>query len=155
MSPHTDSIETLLSRLGKARREGAFQHATAGYPWQSGGTGETVVRHRRLGWLRVGMPLAAAAAIAVLFVGPSLFEGTAVDNIAQNIQPTVMPAQPEAFAEAQPVSTTSAQTIDCDYNGDGRIDGQDIQAFVDRLTESGGDLELQKDYLRRCLLEGH
>ncbi len=154
MSPHNDSIEALLSRLGKAHQDGAFELASAGYPWQSRGAVDTVVRHRRLSWLRVAVPLAAAAAIAVLFVGPSLFEGTAVDDIAQNIQPTVMPAQPEAFAEAQPVATTSAQTIDCDYNGDGRIDGQDIQAFVSRLAESGGNPELEQDYLRRCLLDG-
>jgi hypothetical protein len=154
MSPQFDSIETLLSRLGKARQDGAFEHASAGYPWQSSAAVDMVVRHRRLTWLRVAVPLAAAAAIAVLFVGPSLFEGTAVDTIAQNIQPTVTPAQPEAFAEAQPVATSSAQTIDCDYNGDGRIDGQDIQAFVDRLAESGGDIELKKDFLRRCLLDG-
>jgi hypothetical protein len=145
-------METALSMLGKAQREGAFRGAGSRYPWEAAG-GEVIgLRRRRFDWIRVAIPLAAAAAIGVLFVGPSLFETPAVDEIARSIPTSVLPDQPEAFAEAQPVVATSAQTIDCDYNGDGQIDGRDIQAFVDRVQSTGGDLKLESDYLQRCLL---
>jgi hypothetical protein len=153
MSPQTDPMETMLATLGLAQRDGAFSCAAARYPWQSDGGNEAVSRrHRRLNWVGVAIPLAAAAAVAVLFVGPSLFDSKTVHQIARNIPATVMPSQPEVLAEVQPAATSSAEAADCDYNGDGVIDGRDIQAFVDRLQQTGGDPDLQREYLQRCLL---
>lgn len=154
MSPQVNNMETMLVALGKAQRDGVFPPAAARYPWQAESREVTSLGRGPMRWVKVAIPLAAAAAIAVLFVGPSLFESTAVNEIAQSIPATVMPSEPEALAEAQPVATTSAQTFDCDYNGDGQIDGRDIQAFVDRLETSGGDMQLRKEYLRHCLLGG-
>ncbi|HVP12626.1 MAG TPA: hypothetical protein VMV94_15730 [Phycisphaerae bacterium] len=156
MSPQTDPLERMLETLGMAQREGAFSIHAARYPWQAVGEVTAHARpHRRLSWLGVAIPLAAAAAVAAVFIWPSLFESRAVTEIAGNIPATVMPAQPEALAEAQPVAISSEKkTINCDYNGDGQIDGRDIQAFIDRVQEAGGSLDLEKDYLQRCLLGG-
>jgi hypothetical protein len=155
MSPQINQMEAMLETLGMAQRDGIFSVCATRYPWQAVGEDQAHSRpHRRLNWMRVAIPLAAAAAVAVLFVWPSLFENTAVNEIAVNIPATVMPAQPEALAEAQPVATSPARAVDCDYNGDGQIDGRDIQAFIDRVQEAGGSLDLEKDYLQRCLLGG-
>jgi hypothetical protein len=152
MSPQMNEMERMLETLGMARRDGAFSDQAARYPWQTAGVHEAKSPHRRLKWVGVALPLAAAAAVAVLFVWPSLFESTAVNEIAGNIPATVMPNKPEALAEAQPVVAPSAHTIDCDFNGDGVIDGRDIQAYIDRVRETGGNLELEREYLRQCLL---
>jgi hypothetical protein len=152
MSPQTSQLEAMLETVGRAHRAGAFSADAARLPWQ-GDSRETVrLTHRRLAWVRVAVPLAAAAAVAVLFVGPSLFETTAVDEITGTIPSVVMPDQPEAFAEAEPTPTTAQTLHECDYNGDGRVDGKDIQAFVNRVQDTGGDLELETEKFQRCLL---
>ncbi|MFH1419968.1 MAG: hypothetical protein ABII12_16970 [Planctomycetota bacterium] len=153
MTPQTDPMETLLETLGKARRDGAFSSDAAQYPWQADQAKVISVAHRRLAWVRVAVPLAAAAAVAVLFVGPSLFETPAVEELAETIHTSVLPVHPEVLAEAPDQSPTTAETVDCDYNGDGRVDGRDIQAFLSRVQEdAAGDLEIESEFLRRCLL---
>ncbi len=154
MTPQTDPMNTLLETLGKARRDGAFSADPTPYPWQVEQAKVISVARRRLAWVRVAVPLAAAAAVAVLFVGPSLFETPAVEDLAGAIHTTALPVHPEVLAEAPDQSPTTAETVDCDYNGDGRVDGRDIQAFLSRVQEdAAGDLELESEFLQRCLLD--
>jgi len=153
MNPQFDRMESLLGTLGEARRDGAFSSVDGRYPWQASQPEAKRFTRRRLAWARVVMPLTAAAAVAVVFVGPSLFETPAVHEIAE-MPAVVLPDQPEAFADAVAVTTSTADiaAFECDYNDDGQVDGRDIQAFVDRVRDAGLDLDLEREYFQRCLL---
>ncbi len=152
MDPKTDNLERLLATLGEAHRDGAFGGDAARFPWQAGEPGAQRPAQRRLAWLWVGAPLAAAAAVAVLFVGPSLFPRQAVREVARTLPTQLLPEHPEVLAA---VDTTSATAPDeCDYNGDGVVNGEDIQALVKHLQESDGEGDplLEAEMLQRCLL---
>jgi hypothetical protein len=151
MDPKNDQLERILTLLGEADRDGAFSGGGDRYPWRAAEPEATSLSHRRFAWARVAVPLAAAAAVAVLFVGPSLWSPQVVHEVAENSLDTdgilkpVQPAVPVAVA-------TTREGGDCDYNGDGHVDGKDIQAFVTSLKDVGGDPMLEAEYLRRCLL---
>ena len=149
----TDPIENLLTELGGAHQEGVFSSTTKRYPWRAVEPEAAGLTHRRLAWVRVGVPLAAAAAVAVLFVGPNLFDAGAVREIAEDLPVTVLSEKPETLADAEAVVTT-AETVECDYNGDGEIDGRDIQAFLDRSRDTGGEQDLEAAFFQQCLLGG-
>ena len=153
MSQQTDNLEQYLAKLGKAHQNGIFNSDAGQYPWQNAGRDGSHLTIRRLAWVRVAVPIAAAAAVAVLFVGPALWNSPASHEVAMNVL-----AHDVAVKAAAPVFTGSAPTtveaVSCDYNGDGAIDGKDIQAFVDRIQDSDGDPILQAEYLQRCLLSG-
>lgn len=155
MSPQTNPIETALKTLGQAHREGAFSAAPGRYPWQAVESESGRLARRPLAWVRVGAPLAAAAAVAVLFVIPGLLEKPAVERVASNVPSVETPEQPEAVAEvSQLAMTTPTGEVNCDFNGDGRIDGRDIQAYLDRVRDAGGDSsEEDLALLRQCLLQ--
>lgn len=147
-------IEGLLGTLGQAERDGVLSTSPApsatGYPWEAGSRADRPLAGR-FGWVRVAVPLAAAAAVAVLFVGPSLFQTRAVQDVARDGLAFVQPAAPEMVADAEAVTTASSKG-ECDFNGDGVVDGKDIQAFLDRMHDFNGDPLLQADRLQRCLL---
>src|SRR5438105_2846863 len=151
MDPKLTKLESLLETLGQARRDGVFSASASQYPWQVAAAQKADRRTAQFGWLRVAVPLAAAAAVAVLFVAPSLQKSRSVAPIAGslNINPSSETAQHMADAEK---SLPSAATFDCDYNGDGVIDGRDIQAFMDHLKDIHGDPSQKADYLQKCLL---
>lgn len=143
------NMENLLVTLGQARREGAFSTSSA-CPWKAAASHRSERSAGRFGWARIAVPLAAAAAVAVLFVAPNL-RNSRQSQTASN-SPISLPSETaNQLADAgQPQA--SAATFDCDYNGDGVIDGRDIQAFVDRLKDIHGDPRMQAEFLQRCLL---
>ena len=153
MSPRTDNLERLLVTLGEAHQNGAFSSAAARFPWQAEAQHEVqnIVRHRSR-WIWVGAPLAAAAAVAVLFVGNAFFPSQS-DDLSRIIATNAKPGQPE-LADAGEAACQG------DYNGDGFVDGRDIQALSDRLQNGELDsdqrrhLLAQADELTRCLLDG-
>ncbi len=153
MDPRKDNLESLLATLGEAHQAGAFKGDAARYPWQLDRVEAQSPGHTRFAWFWVGAPLAAAAAVAILFVGPHFFSQQAARKIAMTVQNNLQPVQPELHvAEAVP---TSRSSINCrDYNGDGVVDGGDIQGFVDHLRDTGGDPQAKEEFIQRCLLGG-
>lgn len=152
-NPQTE-LDGLLAQLGKAHADGAFS-GKAAYPWRAdrrSTASRSVDRSaHRWSWVRVAVPLAAAAAVAVLFVLPNLSGTSAIPEIARDGLAVVNPETPNTFADAEP-ATSQGRAPDCDYNGDGVIDGRDIQALVDQLRDTGGDPVVKAEYLQRCLL---
>lgn len=150
MDRQFQDIEHLLTTLGEAHRDGAFSTVAAQHPWKAAkGQASTPARHRH-SWFWVGAPLAAAAAVVVLFVGPSLFPGRATPKFAMNTQTTLLPQHPEVLAEVS--ATTASTPANCDYNGDGVVDGKDIQALVERVKNTDSDPTVEAAQLQRCLL---
>ncbi|MBN1425588.1 hypothetical protein JXA88_13620 [Candidatus Fermentibacteria bacterium] len=153
MSRQTDNMKHVLAKLGEAHREGVFSGDATRYPWRTAEPEASCLTHRRFAWARVAAPLAAAAAVAVLFVGPSLWGPRAVHKVAENGPGSDTLVKPESPAVVEPVPTT-AESVSCDYNGDGQVDGRDIQAFWDSRRGTDGDMRLLKEELQRCLLSG-
>lgn len=151
MDPENSQMEHLLAQLGKAHREGAFSDAAARYPWRTAEPEATGPARRRFAWSHVAVPLVAAAAVAVVFLGPTLWSPHTVLEVAQNDLAIDALAKPELPASAQPTATTS-NVVECDYNGDGCVDGKDIQAFVETVQGTGRDSRREAEYLQRCLL---
>ncbi len=148
-------MEQMLATLGEAHRQGAFSDDAAAYPWRTVAPEASSPTRRRFAWANVAVPLAAAAAVAVLFVGPSLWNSQAVIDVAQNpvtVESSVKPA--EVPPAVEPATPTTDEAVDCDFNGDGQINGKDIQAFVSSLEEVGADTILEAQYLQQCLLDG-
>ena len=146
-------LDSLLAQLGQAHRDGALASPAKAYPWRADRRSTASRSAARAGhrWVRVAIPLAAAAAVAVLFVFPSTF-GTRPDSeLAQDGLAGVNPETANLFADAEPAAT-QGRSPDCDYNSDGVIDGRDIQALVDRLRDSDEDPALKAEKLQRCLL---
>jgi len=152
MDPHNSQMVQQLALLGEAHREGAFSDDAVQYPWQTAKPEVSRLTHRRFAWARVAVPLAAAATVAVLFVGPRLWEPQVVHEMAENALDTGVFEKPEQPLTAESVPTT-VEAVSCDYNGDGLVDGKDIQAFVSSLEEAGGDPSTAAKYLQRCLLD--
>ena len=156
MASQNAKIESMLETLGKAHEDGIFA-ASPSFPWTSPSPRLKVTgldpRQRSLRWLRVAAPLAAAAAVAVVFVLPNLSSSrntvSQTNQLVQLSTPTVHVAELATAAK----STESAPTDECDYNGDGRVDGADIQAFM-RLRMEGANRnpQLEAEVLQRCLL---
>ncbi|MBI5764175.1 MAG: hypothetical protein HZA51_11675 [Planctomycetes bacterium] len=151
MNSDPRQLDALLATMGEAHRDGVFAARPACYPWKSAAARRADRQERRFGWVRVAIPLAAAAAVAVAFVAPGLTNKGRVQPIAGNLNVNLPSESANQMADAEK-SPTSAATFDCDYNGDGTIDGRDIQAFVERLNEMHGDPGRQAEYLQRCLL---
>lgn len=154
MDPRRDNMERLLATLGEAHQAGAFNSRAAGFPWQAERPVAQSHAHSRFAWAWIGGPLAAAAAVAVLFVGSDLFSTRVNDGIAKTVQTHLLPQRPEALAEVTP-TTTSESSNDCrDYNGDGLVNGEDIQGYVDYHRDTGGSPEELQAFINRCLLDG-
>lgn len=153
MTRQTNNLELLLADLGRAQNDGAFVRDARPYPWLAAQTEVKTFGSRRLAWIRVAAPVAAAAAVAVLFVLPGLWVPQATQQVAENMLSADMNAKP-ALPAPQPQVATN-QAVDCDFNGDRVVDGKDIQAFVDRLNDGIGDPVLEAEQLRRCLLSSH
>lgn len=150
MDSQQNNMERLLATLGEAHQDGAFKSDAARYPWQNEEVRVQKPASRRFAWLRIGGPVAAAAAVAVLFVRPNLFpEQTAAPNSVEPVYVHLQTGRPEA---SSPVVDLNADAFDCDYNGDGLINGQDIQSAVNRRLKEGAQVDV--DRLMQCLLQG-
>lgn len=150
MAFQTDSMDHLLATLGEARQNGAFAGAAAGYPWEARTAVKaqslTEARHSRL-W-KVG-PLAAAAAVAVLFVMPKWGSQDGSPIMTDNVRVTDSTERPETLAP----SATGPEKLDCDFDGDGVVNGLEIQHLIEKIR-SGEATIGQADELARCLLNG-
>ena len=150
---HRDDIQGPLVQLGKAHREGAFSSDATRYPWRTAELQATRPTHRRFAWVRVAAPLAAAAAVVVLFVVPSLFTGPVAEPNFDVVADAVTPEEPQAT-----IKVAQGSTVPCDYsgngdfNGDGSVDGRDIPGFIDCVRRSGGDVGLETARFRDFLL---
>ncbi len=150
MRGNTRDIEQLLSRLAEAHRDGAFASDAVRHPWEA--VQSRKASGGRFGWVRVAVPIAAAAVIAIVFLGPSLLGTSAVRDMARDGLAVIQPDQPPTVAEGE--LAVASDEHDCDFNGDGVVDGRDIQAFVDRLRVSNGAAMEKSEELQRCLLGG-
>ncbi len=150
MTPQT-GLDGLLVELGKAHRDGAFSSQAAAYPWLADRRSRASRSVHRWSWIRVAIPLASAAAVAIVFVVPNFLGTRAVQDMARDGLSVVQTETPKTFADAEP-ATSQGRAPDCDYNGDGVIDGRDIQALVDQLRDADGDPLVKADHLQRCLL---
>ena len=151
---HRDDIQGWLVQLGKAHREVAFSSDAARYPWRTAELQANRPTHRRFAWVRVAAPLAAAAAVAVLFVVPSLFTDPVAEPNVDVVAEAVTPEEPQATITVARDSAAPCDDYkdDGDYNGDGVVDGRDIQAYVDCVRRSGGDVGLETARFRDFLL---
>ena len=159
MDLRQNKMESLLATLGDAREAGVFTSEATRYPWRTEAVAIQNRGRRRSSWFWVGGPVAAAAAVAVLFVGPNLFPGQASSDVALNGSNLISPVQPELHADAASPNS-SPEVWDCDFNGDGVVNGLDIQALADRRTSVSGDPDAIEQYkrmadqLRECMLSG-
>lgn len=130
MALRMNNMDNLLATLGEARQNGAFAGGAAGYPWQAKATS---AQSRPKSWQsrlwKVG-PLAAAAAVAILFVGPNWFSKDGSPIVSENIAAKDNSGRPETPAPSVP---DSAPVLKGDYNGDGVVNGLDIQALIEKV----------------------
>lgn len=148
MALRMDNMDNLLATLGEARQNGAFAGGVAGYPWQA----ETSVAqkspkswHARL-W-KVG-PLAAAAAVAILFVGPNLVSKDGSPIVSENVVAREDSGRPETPA---PASSNQAGKLKFDYNGDGVVNGLDAQALSEKVLSGEASSDEAAELTHRLL----
>lgn len=150
------NMEGWLKELGQARSQGAFAGSSGRFPWQKPEPKVLNFLHRRLAWARIAAPLAAAAGVAVLFVGPSFLHHPGVTSVTPV---AVNPLTPESSGEGHAVLANLNVRVGCDHNGDGVVDGRDIQALTDLVNRGNGgdsaDLAKSIENLNHCLLESH
>jgi len=148
------NMEGWLKELGQARSQGAFAVSSGRFPWQKPEPKVLNFLHRRLAWARVAATFAAAAGVAVLFVGPSFIHS---HGIPSGLSGVVSPLTPESSGDGQAVPSILNVRVECDYNGDGVVDGREIQALVDLVNRGNGgdpaDLAKSIEKLNHCLLE--
>lgn len=136
----TNRLESLLTDLGAARAAGVIpasnRTAPGRFPWETAPASAA----RGLKWARLAVPMAAAAMLAIVFVGPSLRHRSS------------MP--PVAVHDAGMIATTVANhdAVNADCNGDGRVNGDDIQCYISQQAAPSGSAGLQPEELTRRLL---
>lgn len=150
------NMEGWLTELGKARSQGAFAGSSGRFPWQKPEPKVLNFLHRRLAWARVAATFAAAAGVAVLFVGPSFLHHQGAAQVASKV---VSPLTPESSVEGPAVPAKLNVGVGCDFNGDGVVDGRDIQPLVDQMSrgrngDAGNSAELPANFML-CLLGSH
>lgn len=129
MDLQTNNMEHLLATLGEARQNGAFDGGAAGYPWQARTTAtQSSPKSWQARLWKVG-PLAAAAAVAVLFVGPEWGSEDGSPNSTGNaiVENSV---RPETHTSESSESTGKSKY---DYNDDGVVNGLDAQALTEMI----------------------
>lgn len=150
MDRNLQTIENALTRLGEAHRAGAFAGQKGTYPWQTA-RGAAAKPAHRFAWVRVAASLAAAAAVAVVFIGPSLMTLRQTREIPGNL-PVAMPTETVNVVAEAPAPTAPVHRDECDFNGDGVVNGLDIQSFVARQSETSGAPQVDAATFERCLL---
>lgn len=147
------NMEGWLKELGQARSQGAFAVSSGRFPWQKPEPKVLNFLHRRLAWARVAATFAAAAGVAVLFVGPSFIPSHGVTPVTPGV---VASLTPERSEEGHAVPANLTVGVGCDFNGDGVVDGRDIQAFADRVNRGSFDdsetVAKATEEIRICLL---
>ena len=136
-----DPIDIFLNELGEARSAGVFQDTTAetAFPWQAR---QSSVGLRGLRWLRVALPLAVAATLAFAFVGSSFRRSV---NPADSGTKSVSTSLSNAL-----VANGQSDPNDC--NGDGVVNGEDIECFISHHSAENRASALQTEAFTRRLL---
>lgn len=150
MAIQTNNLDHLLATLGEARQNGAFSGGADGYPWQAKSAAtqsRPQTKHARL-W-KVG-PLAAAAAVAVLFVVPKFGSEGGSPIVSENVKAVDSTERPETLT---PATSTPDANLDCDFDGDGVVNGLEIQRLIERMRNGEATVD-QAEALTRCLLNG-
>lgn len=162
------NIQALLTELGKAHREGAFSSQPAAYPWtgsaklqlcnvapvsnrcSDAGSRIPSRTSRRVHWVWRTVPLAAAAAVALVVAGPSLFNSDRTRDIARN--PAVVDPIGDSHTSGPVPGTIVVASNDCeDYNGDGQVNGLDVAPLMIRIS-NGESQPQDAERLARCLV---
>lgn len=134
----TNPMHNWLNELGEARRAGVFAPQASGrLPWQ---VAKAPAVQRGVRGLRLAIPLAAAAAVAIVFVRPS-FDDRAPTQLVSG----------ERVAVTAALSTSQAQQLE-DCNRDGQVNGKDIACFVSQYADRNESSALQAEALTRRLL---
>ncbi|MCB9852968.1 MAG: hypothetical protein H6819_07720 [Phycisphaerales bacterium] len=138
MDLQTNNMEHLLATLGEARQNGAFAGGAAGYPWQAraAATQSSPKSWQARLW-KVG-PLAAAAAVAVLFVGPKFASEDGSPIVSDNVAIKDSSGRPETSSSESP---STAAKLKGDYNEDGVVNGLDAQALIEKLNRGEASME--------------
>lgn len=139
MTTRNGNLESLLVTLGDARQAGAFDGVVTSYPWQATSVSAQSPKQSWQARFWKVIPLTAAAAVALLFVGPSWTTEGGNSPIVQNTIETV--TGPE-----------TCKTIEGDFNGDGVRNALDIPAMIDAKTR--GETTVSTDEFVKSLLNG-
>ncbi len=134
-------MESLLLELGKAHSAGVMPAGAirpSSFPWESRRSG---LAHRSIRWARVALPLAAAAVVGFVFVSANLHRP---DLSGMATGPAT--ATSSVLASVQ----GGAEAWDC--NGDGVVNGLDINCYVRQHASEAEAAELQTDAFTRRLL---
>jgi len=137
MTTRNSNLESLLVTLGDARQAGAFDSATTSYPWQATTVSAQSPKQSWQARFWKVVPLAAAAAVAVLFVEPS-WAPEGGNSLVQNTNDAV--TGPE-----------TRNVIEGDFNGDGVVNSTDMQGYIEALKS--GETNLSPE--RFALLQLH
>lgn len=150
MDLQTNNMDHLLATLGEARQNGAFAGGAAGYPWQAkaAATQSSPKSWQARLW-KVG-PLAAAAAVAVLFVGPRFASEDGSPIVSDNVAIEDNSGRPETPASE---SSAPAEKLRFDYNGDGVVNSLDNSALIELIRRGEATMD-QSDELIHHLLNG-
>jgi len=133
MNPEFSKFEGLLTQLGEARRSGAFSVDAMPYPWKAEQV-ITIQPVRRFSWMRVASLSAAAAAVAFLFVGPKLLNHSQERQGLGGLASSDASLEPSVIVVAESPAPVTAANDDCDFNGDGKVNGADIQSLTNLLA---------------------
>ena len=154
MKMNDPQLESLLTRLGEARSAGAFANTASAYPWagERKRTATSVIPAAWVRWARLAAPVAAVIVAAVVF-GSTSFKSKAVPRTADhNSATTILTHMPTVAHQQASAAPATQRSGGCDYNGDGVVDGRDIQAFITNLGSMSGDLRPAVEQFQQCLL---
>ena len=142
-------LEGWLNELGTARSAGVLRQGgvTRSFPWQLSPASKlaeasTTVRHT--GWRRGLRSLAAAAVIGLVLVGVWRLERLLPTPAGSRTQDMATLASRDSKTNPAVSGAETRVVLEGDYNGDGKVDGDDMQLFQnDRAQKSGGAGELR------------
>lgn len=154
MTRNTTQLEAVLTELGNARAAGALNAVDAGrLPWKSpvdAGSVDVVIARigprRRLAW---GMAIAASFTAAVVALWQFESQPNRIPVTNENTNALVLASRDAGAVNDMPVDV--ALVLE-DFNQDGRIDGEDIQPYLDRVRRSSGEVGTDtSDFVRKLL----
>lgn len=140
MSRPTPTLEAWLTELGQARAQGTFTVARTGrnLPWKA-----AQPTARRVSIQRFASRIAAAACVGLVLVGIWRMESRWTTPQPASPTPTLSLASRDATdattitptTDSTSIAATRVESLPGDYNGDGRVDGEDIQVYLNRQAQ--------------------
>lgn len=123
------NIQSLLQELGKAHKDGAFAVSSSAVPWKSPAPRSVRRTGGILHWSLRTVPLAAAAAVALMVARPSWFRSADLPELADGTPPVVPAGEAHAI-----IPVPEDDCVRFDFNGDGVANGHDVQGFIDGIA---------------------